>query len=312
MTLPMPSSPTIVTIGTFDGVHLGHQWLLQQVIGRAQETSGRSVAVTFEPIPISILRPDLFKGRICTAEEKKRLLRASGLDDVKVVLFDTQLAARSPEDFLDDLTRETAMTELWVGNDFALGKNRAGDVNRIAEIGIDLGFSTVPLERLPTDGAPISSSRIRQAIEQGEIDEANNMLGRCFRVSGTVIHGAHLGRKIGYPTANFTPPIGIVSLADGIYASNAFLEGETTARPSMTYLGSRPTVAGVGRQIETHLFDFTGDLYGSLLTVDLVAKIRDDEHFDGIEPLVAQLAADEAVSRRILATSAPSLGLNQH
>jgi riboflavin kinase / FMN adenylyltransferase len=297
---PNVPSSTIVTIGTFDGVHRGHEWLLRQVRTRAEELGGRSLAVTFEPIPISVLRPELYRGRICTASRKIELISEAGIDHVSVIQFNRDLASRSPEEFLKWLLDESGMTELWVGNDFALGKNRIGTVNRIAEIGEELGFTTHPLERMPDDGQPISSSRIRAAVEAGEMLTARAMLGRPFRVSGTVIHGAHLGRQIGFPTANFVPPEGIVPLPDGIFASVSYLEGEETAYPSMTYVGSRPTVDGTDQQVETNLFDFTGDLYGQVLNVDVIEKIRDDVNFDGLDPLIAQLKQDESDSRLIL------------
>lgn len=291
----------VATIGTFDGVHRGHQALIGLVVGQAEEHGIQSAVVTFEPVPISVLKPDLYRGRITTLEEKLRLLRDSGADHVEVVPFTLELAALDPEEFLNMLTEKLGMVELWVGDDFALGRNRSGTIDVIQEIGKSLGFSLHVFPRLPEGEAPISSTAIRKAIESGDVSAAATMLGRPYRVSGEVIHGAHLGRQIGFPTANFAPPAGMIRLADGIYASLATVPGQFTDRPAMTYLGTRPTVDGGDRQVETNVLDFSGDLYGTWMTVDLIKRIRPDQTFDGLEALVEQLKIDETAIRAVLA-----------
>jgi riboflavin kinase/FMN adenylyltransferase len=244
-----------------------------------------------------VLRPSSFPGRICTAKSKLGFLKQSGPDEVVVVRFDFALAQLSPEDFLEWLAKTTSMTELWVGEAFALGKNRVGDVQRIRETGQTLGFDVVAVPRLTNDDEVVSSSAIRMALVNGDVAAARGLLGRPFRVEGEVIHGAHLGRTIGYPTANVEPPADLVGLADGIYASCAYLESETSGRPAMTYIGTRPTVNTGARLIETHLFDFDGDLYGQTLAVDFLERLRGDQTFDGVEALVDQLRNDEKSSR---------------
>jgi riboflavin kinase / FMN adenylyltransferase len=291
---------TVATIGTFDGVHVGHRWLLQHVADRANQLDASSAAVTFEPIPVSVLRPDVYRGRICSANEKIDLLRQSGVDHVDVIVFTRELAGRTAEEFLTDLHRRLDLQELWVGSDFALGRNRSGTAEVIASISEELGFSTTVVKRVQTGDRPISSTAIRQAIAEGDVRAAAQLLGRPFRLQGEVIHGAHLGRKIGYPTANFVPPPGITPIADGIYASYALLPGEIDLREAMTYVGTRPTVDGHDRQIETHILDFDGDLYGQVLTVDMVDRVRGDQTFDGLEPLIQQLKMDETAVREIL------------
>ncbi len=291
----------VATIGTFDGVHRGHQALIGLVVNRAREQGIQSAVVTFEPVPISVLRPELYRGRLTTLEEKLRLLRDSGADHIEVVPFTRELAVLSPEEFLQMLIEKIGMVELWVGDDFALGRKRSGTIDVIREIGVSQGFSLDVFPRLPEGEAPISSTAVRKAIESGDVSSAASMLGRPYRVSGEVIHGAHLGRQIGFPTANFAPPAGMIQLADGIYASLATVPGQFTDRPAMTYLGTRPTVDGGERQVETNVLDFSGDLYGTWMTVDLIERIRPDQTFDGLEALVEQLKIDETAIRAVLA-----------
>jgi len=297
----MQPATRVVTIGTFDGVHLGHQQLITRTRERAVELGASSAIVTFEPVPASVLRPDRFAGRICTAGRKLTLLEALGTDEIAVIEFDRTLAARTPEDFLTEMKERTGLVELWVGEGFALGKDRVGDVARISEIGDTLGFRTVAMPRVVDGSEVISSSSIRRAIEAGNVRFAAESLGRPFSVAGEVIHGAHLGREIGFPTANFFPPEGLVQLGDGIFVSLVVLAGEAEARPAMTYVGTRPTINSGVRQIETHLLDFDGDLYGQTIEVAMLEKIRDDQQFPNLDAMIEQLAIDEARSRHILA-----------
>jgi riboflavin kinase/FMN adenylyltransferase len=234
-------------------------------------------------------------------EEKLERLTHLPLDEIVTLRFDRELAQQTPEFFMEELVRQTGMVELWVGEAFALGRNRSGDVDRLRAIGLDMGYDTTAVPRLTEHGLVISSSAIRQAILDGDVDRAHRYLGRPFRIGGEVIHGAHLGRTIGYPTANVVPPPDLVGLADGIYASLARLPGEASARPSMTYVGTRPTVNSGARLIETHVLDFNRDIYGSVITVDFLERLRGDAVFSGVDALVAQLQEDEAETRRYLA-----------
>jgi riboflavin kinase/FMN adenylyltransferase len=291
----------VVTIGTFDGVHRGHQSLIDAASKRAGELGLPITAITFEPIPAMVLRPDRFPGRICPTEEKHSRLASLPLDEIVTVAFDRELSQQAPETFMAMLAERTGLVELWVGEAFALGKNRSGDVERLGEIGQELGFSVTAVPRLSDEGHVISSSAIRAAIQAGDVARARRYLGRPFSVSGEVVHGAHLGRTIGYPTANVVPPAELVGLADGIYVSLTRLPGEAGSRPSMTYVGTRPTVNSGERLIETHLLDFEGDLYGRVIRVDMLERLRGDETFAGVEALIAQLKEDEAATRRYLA-----------
>lgn len=293
--------PRVVTIGTFDGVHIGHQHLVHSAIDRARELGVASLAVTFEPIPAMVLRPESFPGRICTAQEKLRRVLDLGIDEVCVVAFSRDFSQRSAEDFIDELVETASPLELFVGEGFALGRGRAGGIERLAELGQENGFVLRPLQRIRLGDEIVSSSSIRQAVIHGQPDKASTFLGRPFRVSGPVIHSSHYGRQIGFPTANVMPPADLVPVADGIYASRASAPGFGDDLPAMTYVGTRPTVNTGVRQVETHLLDFSGDLYGYPLAVDLLARLRPDETFTSVEAMVTQLRADERATRNWLA-----------
>ena len=306
--MPVPLAPDdlapgerIVTIGTFDGVHRGHRRLLDQAVQRGQELDLPVTGVTFEPVPAAVLRPEAFSGRISTPGEKLECLAEAGLDEIVVVPFTPELSRWSPEDFMAWLQEKTGLRELWVGEEFALGKDRAGTVERLTEIGAALGFQVIAVPRLTNGQEVVSSSRIRGAVMNGDVAAARRLLGRPFRVEGEVVHGQHLGRTIGFPTANVVPPFGLAPLADGIYAAWGGLPRDTTLRPAVAYIGSRPTVDDGDRMVETHLLDFDGDLYGQTLATDFLERIRPDARFDSIEDLIAQMRIDKAQARSVLA-----------
>jgi len=296
----LPPGERIVTIGTFDGVHRGHRRLLDRAVQRGHALNLPVTGVTFEPVPAAVLRPDAFPGRISTPDEKLERLAEAGIDEVVVIPFTTELSRWSPEQFMTWLKEKTGLRELWVGEEFALGKNRAGTVDRLTEIGADLGFRVVAVPRLTNGEEVVSSSRVRSAVMSGDVAAARRLLGRPFRVTGEVVHGQHLGRAIGFPTANVAPPPGLAPLADGIYAAWGWLPDETSPRPAVAYVGSRPTVDDGPRMVETHLLDFDGDLYGKTLSTDLLERLRPDERFDSLDALVAQMAVDKARAREVL------------
>jgi len=296
-------APSAVTIGTFDGVHLGHQELVRRTAELARGGELRALAVTFEPPPHLVLRPETFPGRLCTPAERDAALLAAGADGVVVVPFTRETAALSPEAFVGRLVQRAGLRLLVVGEDFALGRGRSGDVARLREIGAEEGmaFAVEAIGRIVLGPEPLSSTAIRAAVREGDVATARRLLGRPFRVSGEVIHGKKLGRTIGFPTANVVPPADLVPLADGIYASWAWLPGDTSPRPAITYVGKRPTVNPGARLVETHLLDFDGDLYGQELVVDLLERLRPDAEFPSLEELIAQMRADEAAARAVLA-----------
>lgn len=293
-------APSVITIGAFDGVHRGHQHLLRKARESAREKNARVIAITFEPLPVQIFRPDAFPGRILTNRHRRELLHHYGADVIVELPFDRDLAKQTAAEFLAQMKESGPVLEIWVGEDFALGNGREGTPDRLQELLIDHGTVVHAIPRISWERREVSSSVVREHIQRGAAREASIILGHRFQVSGTVVQGAQLGRQIGFPTANVSPPPGIVPLHDGIYASYATLNGEDTLRPAMTYIGTRPAVNTGERMIETHLLDFDGDLYGSHLTTSFVTHIRPDSDFPSVEALIEQLARDEGATRSIL------------
>lgn len=293
-------APSVVTIGAFDGVHRGHQHILHQARKAADRHGARVIAVTFEPLPVQVFRPEAFPGRILTNQRRRDHLHAYGVDVIVELPFSHELARQTAAEFAEELKNVGPILEIWVGNDFALGYKREGTPERLQELLADHGTVVSAIPRISYDRREVSSSAIRQYIMQGAAREASIIMGHRFEVEGTVVQGAQLGRQIGFPTANVAPPVGIVPLHDGIYASYASIGGEQTLRPAMTYIGTRPAVNTGERMIETHLLDFAGDLYGMTLRTSFVTHLRPDSDFPGVDALIEQLARDEGATRTIL------------
>jgi riboflavin kinase/FMN adenylyltransferase len=294
----VPNGDYLVTVGTFDGMHLGHQHLIDRALDRSATLGVQTLVLTFEPVPAMVLRPETFDGRLTSVEQKIEYLQHSGDLTVVVLPFTRELSCTSAEDFLAGLVRQIGVRELWVGEEFALGKNRLGTIETLKTLGAALGFVVTAVPRVTRDGAVVSSSRIRKLVADGRVSEANALLGRRFSVEGVVCEGAKLGRTIGYPTANVMPPENLVQLADGIYASFARLNGEQ--RPAMTYIGTRPALNPGNRVIETHIFDFDADIYGQVLSTEFIQRLRPDSNFQSVDALIDQMKQDERQSRVIL------------
>lgn len=299
----LPRAAYVVTVGTFDGMHLGHQHLLKSAMERGQMLGTGTLVVTFEPSPAQVLRPETFQGRLITIEEKCSLIFESGDAEVVVLPFTKAFACTTADDFLTQLSEKLSVAELWVGEEFAMGKDRQGTIDHLIRLGDSLGFRVTAVPRVALDDEVVSSSRIRSMILAGDVMGASTMLGRRFKVTGIVCEGARLGRTIGFPTANVLPPSDLISLADGIYASFARIEGEPLARPAMTYIGTRPALNPGDRVIETHLFDFDRDIYGAQLATEFVQRLRPDANFESVDALIAQMRRDEQAARGILASS---------
>ncbi len=297
----VPQGRHVVSIGTFDGMHLGHQFLLKSAKERAIELGMPFLVVTFEPSPAKVIRPESYPGRLVTAARKLDLLEAHGVPATLAIDFTSDVMMMTPEAFLRELHDAVHPVELWVGEEFALGHNRSGTVERLAEIGAELGLRLHAVPRISHNGEVVSSSRIRKHVLAGEAQAANDLLGHPFQIAGVVIEGAKIGRTIGYPTANVEPSPDLVALPDGIYVSLAGLPGEPVHRPAMTYIGMRPALNTGNRLIETHLLDFAGDLYGMTLTVDILERLRPDATFTSVDALVHQLQEDERNTRSMLA-----------
>lgn len=289
--------PVVATIGAFDGIHRGHHLLLGQVVDRARSLGLRSLCVTFEPHPDLVLYPDRHVTYLTDRVEKERVLRQLGLDEVMVVEFTHELSLLTPEAFLGLVEEEYPLAELWVGSDFALGRGRSGTISALAELGRVQGFAlhVVPPQR--SDREVISSTFIRSLLSQGNVRHANRLLGRRYRISGVVEAGAARGRQLGFPTANIRPDPKRALPADGVYAAVVPLDG--VEHRAVANLGSRPTFKEGERLLEVHLLDTKADLYGRLLDVEFVDRLRDTMRFDSIDALREQIARDSDAGRRV-------------
>ncbi|MDA1062351.1 MAG: bifunctional riboflavin kinase/FAD synthetase [Chloroflexi bacterium] len=284
-----------VTIGVFDGVHRGHQMLVDQLRAEAATRGLGTGLITFHPHPVSVLRPDAPISYLTSLETRVERLRATGLDFVAVVQFTSEVAQVSAEDFARVLYEEAGMRLLMVGQDFALGRNREGTVERLAEIGAEIGFAVAPIELLPLEDGPVSSTRVRNALREGNMREAAELLGRPYALRGPVLHGEERGRAIGFPTLNLGLSPDLALPAHGVYVSCTELDG--VRFEGCTNVGVRPTFGGERLVVETHLLDFDRDVYGSVITVELLARLRPEQRFDGPDALVAQIGLDVAATR---------------
>jgi riboflavin kinase/FMN adenylyltransferase len=289
-------------------MHRGHRHLLERASERALALGLPVLVITFDPIPAQVLRPESFDGRLTTFEQKIGLIREVDDPMVAVLPFTREFACTTAEEFFGQLAGATTVRELWVGEEFALGKDRLGTIDQLIELGKEIGFAVVALDRVSVDGEIVSSTRIRNLIRQGDVANANRLLGRRFSVRGEVCEGARLGRTIGFPTANVLPPLDLVMVADGIYASLAYLGTGESALPAMTYIGTRPALNPGSRVFETHLFDFDRDIYGEILTTEFVQHLRGDSNYESVDALIAQMKLDELDARSILAAHPAMLG----
>lgn len=293
-----PDRPSRVAVGAFDGVHRAHQHLIGSMVRAAHAAGHRAVVVTFDPHPGALLGRSPVAA-LSTLEERAALLEGLGVDLLVIVRFTAAVAGTSAACFVDLLRAHLAMVELWAGPDFALGHRREGTVDYLQRLGAQQGFAVQVIEPLRWRGEVVSSTRIRAALTAGDIEEANGCLGRPYRLSGVVVHGRGLGRKLGIPTANLEPPPGRLIPANGVYACVAGTE-EMAEWPAVANVGVRPTIADNGLTVEAHLLDFAGDLYGQRLRLDFIARLRDEMAFVGLDALVAQVRADIDQARRLL------------
>ncbi len=288
----------VVTIGSFDGVHRGHQALIKQVRAAALQTQRAAVVVTFFPHPSVVL------GRaqpyyLTAPEEKLVQLNQTGIDLLIEVPFTPETAQVRAADFVDQLVRQVRMRELWIGHDFALGYKREGDAAFLAKLGEARGFSVHTVDPLTNDGEIISSSNIRAALRDGDVTHAAKLLGRPFRMSGKVVPGDGRGKTIGVPTANLDVWQDHAIPANGVYACRAWV-GHIPHRAAVN-IGTRPTVTDETRRtVEAHLLDFAKDLYGLNLVLDFFGRLRGEQKFAGVPELVAQIKADVETTRTLL------------
>ena len=295
---------TILTIGAFDGVHLGHQALVKHIVGRARATDRLAALITFHPHPAAVLAPDRAPQYMTTPGEKAALLEGLGLDLMVLLPFDRHAATMPARSFMEVLSRNLRVRELWVGADFALGRNREGDPGRLRRLGQELGYKLHVIEPLLVKGETISSSRIRALLREGNVEQAARLLGRYPSLSGEVVTGAHRGHGLGFPTANLEVRPERAVPADGVYAVFALLGSERYQ--AVANVGVRPSFDNGHRTVETHLLDFDQDIYGCDLVVEFVARLRPERRFANIADLVTQIQRDSEEARRILGSNRQS------
>jgi riboflavin kinase/FMN adenylyltransferase len=292
--------PTALTVGNFDGVHRGHQHLIRFVIERASSLGLAAGAVTLYPDPVRVLRPEQPMQYLTSLEERIELLRGLGLDFVVPLNFTSELADLSPRAFVSLLCDELRMRLLIMGPDNAFGRNREATPDGVAAIGRELGFDVDVLPQpLAEQEEVVSATAIRAALAAGDLRTVERQLGRRYSLRGTVVHGEERGRLLGFPTANISVTLDRALPAFGVYATWAFL-GETR-HPSATNIGRRPTFGGERTSIETYIFDFDGDIYDRQLRIELVARLRPEQKFEGIGAIKEQIERDVTHARAILA-----------
>lgn len=302
--LPPGKSPfdrTVVTIGNFDGVHLGHRAILARVRQRARDLGGQAVAVTFDPHPLKLLRPEMKLPLLNTPEQKLNLLASCGLDAVVVLPFTRKFAALPARDFvIQYFCERLKVREVVIGHDYCFGRGREGNIDLLKAMGADLGFTVQVVWAVEADGAVVSSSLIRALLRLGKVAEAGRLLGRPYGVAGPVVRGQGRGGKLlGVPTANIRS-VNELLPASGIYAVRVRRGPEIL--PGVANIGTCPTFDnGCDSSLEVHLLEFNGDLYGEELEVDFVGRLREERRFPSVEALAAQIHADIATARKILA-----------
>jgi riboflavin kinase/FMN adenylyltransferase len=292
---------TLITLGTFDGIHRGHRAIIHQLTEEAREQKARSVLITYYPHPQSVVtsRSD-FLGLLTPAEEKVDILGSMGLDVVLIFPFTPQLAQTEPEDFIRDvLVKKIGVQKFVIGYNHAFGKGRRGGGDLLSRMGRQLGFSVDIIPPVVVDGENVSSTRIRKLLKAGQVRLANRLLGWHYNVRGIVKKGENVGQKLGFPTANIDV-LGDKKLipGDGVYA--VFAQVEKNRLAGMANLGYRPTMTGTQHAVEVHIHDFQGDLYGKQIRIEFIERLRDEKQFDSTDALASQIAMDQKKSMELL------------
>lgn len=298
--VPAGFGPSAVTIGKFDGVHLGHRGVLAQLTSLAADRGLQPVVVTFDRHPMSLLRPEACPEALVSNDQRAALLAETELAATLVLAFTRELSELEPKEFVAQILRDALDTRLVLaGADFRFGYRGAGTIDTLRELGQTYGFEVVLLDDVRVDGARVSSTKIRQHLAAGEVREAAALLGRYPRVRATVVHGDAIGREIGFPTANLDPAIEGYLPADGVYAAWAWIDGARYG--AAVSIGNNPTFDGIPeRRTEAHLLDTSLDAYGKSIELDFIEYIRPMVRFDGVPTLVAALTADAEHIRTIL------------
>lgn len=289
-----PGHRFAVTIGAFDGVHLGHQAVFHKLTQQAEQHRAGTLAITFDPDPAEVVSPNP-PPYLSDLDQKIELIAAQGIDELCVVHFDEAIKNMSAETFMDALLASAAVAELVVGHDFAMGHDRHGTRAVLADYAAQHGFAFDIAEAFAVDGAPVSATRIRNLMTEGDIEGAAKLLGRFPSLRGTVVEGDKRGRLIGFPTANLGLDQRWAIPADGVYVAYTHL-GDVT-RQSVVNIGLRPTFGVHQRTIETHILDFAGEIYGQRISVEFLKRLRSEQKFSGIEEIRAQIGRDAQAAR---------------
>lgn len=311
----IPPAGSVATIGVFDGVHRGHHALIDRTVSEARAAGLASLVFTFERHPLALLAPAHRPPTLTPVDRKLELIAERGPDFALALDFTKDFAATPPESFVREvLVGRCRARRLICGGNFSFGAGGRGDVRLLQSMGPALDLDTEVVESVGDSGAPVSSTRIRDALIEGRVEEAAAMLSRPYDFRAEVVGGRRLGRTIGFPTANLRPPEDQLVPADGVYAMEVLVPGPDGARGGggtfggMLNAGTRPTFDGAGRAVEVHLLDFAGELVGRELEVRFLGRVREERKFAGVEELVAQLHRDAAASREILARASARLG----
>ncbi|MDD2337793.1 MAG: bifunctional riboflavin kinase/FAD synthetase [Geobacteraceae bacterium] len=297
--IPAPFPHAVVTVGNFDGVHLGHRAIFKKISQVAAELGGVSVVVTFTPHPLKVLAAERDFRLITTYAEKERLIAESGIDVLVIVPFSRAFAAIPAEKFVRDiLVGSIGMKSLVIGFDYVFGRNRGGDVNLLRKLGEEIGFSVEVLDQVGNDETGFSSSMVRELISTGDVRGVVPLLGRYFSVGGEVVHGFHRGKQLGFPTANVKVEEDLLP-KPGVYAVK--VEGDGWVCNGACNIGNNPTFYGSSVTVEAHLLDFDADLYGSSLRIYFVERVRDEREFPDVFSLQEAIRNDVSRCREILA-----------
>jgi riboflavin kinase/FMN adenylyltransferase len=288
--------PTVLTLGVFDGLHLGHQRIMRNVVERAKAVNAVPTAITFDPHPRAVLHPESAPPLLQTLDQRLANFEVLGIEQAIVVKFDREFASQPAEEFLSDIIRDRLHAkEVYLGKGFAFGKDRGGNIELLREMSKKLGFVADEVDEVQLRGQRVSSSKIRELLADGRVNFARRMLGRPYGVEGVIIRGLRRGHTIGFPTANLKPHNRVIPRY-GVYATATLIEGSW--RRSITNIGVRPTFEETtDPSIESYIFDFDGDLYGDVLRVRFLHRIRDERKFDGIDALKAQIEKDTRQAR---------------
>ncbi len=299
------ASPTVLTIGTFDGLHLGHQYLISQLKTQARKHQAQSVVIAFHPRPKTVFAPHFHNNDyLTTADERIAQFEALEIDALILIPFTIEFSQTTAYKFVKTLVEQLGIVQLCVGHDFVLGKNREGDIEKLTILGREFNYTIYKIEPFLLNGKVVSSTHVRQHLLAGDVRQASHLLGRYPSLNGTIVQGVQRGRTIGFPTANFAVSPERLVPSNGVYATYVQRTGQEKRLASVTNVGVRPSFGAEERTVETYIFDFQKDIYGQSFTLEFVERLRSEKKFNGIESLVTQINQDVNKARAMLENEA--------